>query len=173
MKKSSILFIIIFSFVGCDLYYSSICSGHNLYYGDFSSIVSTRDIGSFLNDNIDPVMDSIDEWADLEVSINRGYGDCEDFAIGFLNILYVRFDIKGSILLLDDNQHFSNDLDVNNIILDNSLTKSVVSGGFINHAVICFNGIIVDPFSGTVLGSYDSLEKYIGYKYTFDEIFNY
>jgi transglutaminase-like putative cysteine protease len=85
------------------------------------SISRPYDITSFLCFSIDFVSDNEDVWATAKQTYNRGFGDCEDIAILYLNILYSELGIKGNLALL---------------LVD---TRSYILGGSINHAIVEVN----------------------------------
>ena len=151
--KNVIVGIMLCLFMGCSLvnnYYDSeienLLDGKQLYYGDFEEIKTVQEIGYYLIQKIDYKVDEVEEWSNPEETLNRGYGDCDDYAILYLNILYVRFGIKGSLAVVNH-------------------SREIVNGGITNHVVV-FNDKIIEPQNGQEV-LYD-----IGYIFSFDEVFN-
>ncbi len=108
-------------------------------------------IQRFINHNIDYVSDGDnDVWSDAKTTINKNGGDCDDFSILYLNLLYSNKGVKANIILVHT---------------DNS--RAVVNGGPINHMIVELpDGTQIEPQNGQVV-NYE-----IGYRYTFDEVFN-
>ena len=132
----------------CDEYYSDLIKKSDLYYGDFSSIHNVYDISIYILSNIEYIPDDKEEWATTENTLLRGYGDCDDMAIVFINILYVKFNIKADIICVS--------------------VRSIENGGLVNHAMARLpDGTTVDPRTGA------QLQYPVGYSYSFDEFFNY
>ena len=153
---------------GCDLYndsyYGNMANNHDLFYGDFSEIQDISGISAYIRKYVTPKPDIEDLWSNPSITLSRGYGDCEDLAILYLNIAYVRFGIKGSILLIDI-------LDMSSLP-SNYANKSIISGGFTDHAVIEIEGKVFAPITGNFCGFYDEILNDVGFRYNFNEIFN-
>lgn len=159
MKKLLVLLLPLL-FISCaqiadnmtDIDLSIKASGHSLYYSDdFNNISSYSDIDNWIGKNITYKSESSDVWQNPEETIKKGYGDCEDFAILYMNILYVRFGIKAVLVICDS---------------DKMTARTVVDGGEINHAILYFAGKYIDPQTGNEYRLYK-----VGYKYTFSEVF--
>jgi hypothetical protein len=96
-----------------------------------------------------------DTWSSPQDTLARGYGDCDDYSILFINLIYILTGEKFSLILVDSN-------------LTQYSSRAVVDGGFINHAIVqAPNGRYVEPQNGWFL----DVPK-VGFKYTFHEVFN-
>lgn len=143
--------------ISTDLFYSLRANNHTLYYSDdFKWCKSSEDICMFFRDKkLLYISDSMDNWKNPEQTIVDAGGDCEDFCILFLNILYINTGIKGEIALIDE-----------------SITsRNIVNGGNINHAVIIIDNCIFDVIGERAYSELETSKFDIGYTYTFDEIF--
>lgn len=149
VKRFSALFMLLLLTSSCSLvsdsWYGSKLSGMELfYYHEFYTVGS---IPAYIGARIDYRVDGgVDVWSGPENTFYRRYGDCEDIALLYLNILYISKGIKGNLLLVD-------------------VPRLIVGGGEINHAVIEVDGVQIEPQTGTVVN------YRIGYRYTFNEIF--
>jgi len=152
MKKLTII-IMLLLIMACDLYnkildnsYYARINQSFVYYGDFSSIYNISDIAKYINENIKYVSDNKDYWSTAKDTLLKGYGDCEDLSIVYINILYVVFNIKSDLVLIDN--------------------RNIETGGWVTHAIVRFpNGLIIDPQSGV------ELNCPVGYSYYFEDIF--
>jgi len=156
MKKILVMLVLMMGFVSCDMigdfYIGSNASGHTLYYSEsFEDYNSISDIYKYLRANISYRKDDVENFADPKVVIDRGYGDCEDYCILFMNIAYYSLGIKADLAMIDANQN----------------SRSIVDGGKVNHAVVYYDGVYYDPTGFGVLTGNPS----IGFIYTFDEVF--
>lgn len=134
-----------------DVELSCKAAGHHLYYCDgFNSLNSYSDISNWIATNVTYKSESNDNWQEPKTTVQKGTGDCEDFAILYMNILYVRFGIKADLIILDHD----------------NMTRTIMDGGKINHAIIYFAGKYIDPQKGI-----EYRPSKIGYKYSFDEVF--
>ena len=102
--------------------------GHTLYETDFSGIDSYEDIAVWIEERVEYRSENTDEWLNPAETLARGYGDCDDFAILFINIAYFRFGVKGNLIAVDANQ-----------------SRSIVSGGQVNHAIVEIQGSLYSP----------------------------
>lgn len=164
MKKIIIALIIAAIFSSCDLYHNTLyysrAVNHKLYSADFGNIEDYHYINAWIKNHVKYKTESYDNWSDPETTVNRGYGDCEDMALLFMNIAYFKLNVKCNLILVD----CYNETD-REIINQHIPQYYIVDGGYINHAIIEMDGIYIDPMFGIV--------KYskIGYKYTFNEVF--
>jgi hypothetical protein len=130
----------------CDSQYADVYKTR-IYRGDFSEIKSISDIHKWINARVQYKSDEGENVCSLEETLTSGYGDCEEIARIYLDVLYVRFGIKGDYCLVDFGD------------------RKIEEGGFCNHAAIRYNGTLIEPKSGLQ-------ETYkISFSYTFDEIF--
>ena len=121
-----------------------------IFYDDYSAISDPSLISSWINDRIHYASDpyGTDRVDPLSLVMAKGYCDCEEFALLYLNILYVRFGIKGTFC-----------------VCDYGSARSIVEGGYIDHAAIKVDGVLIEPQSG------DTSNYKVGFEYSFDEIF--
>lgn len=132
-----------------DAKYKELASGHSLYFNDlFYNLTSINTISGFIWSNHSYKTDNTDIWSNPETTFKRGYGDCEDFVILFMNILYISTGTKANLVLVDTND------------------RSIVEGGEVNHAVVEVNGVLYEPTLGIVV-NYP-----VRYRYKFNEVFN-
>jgi hypothetical protein len=156
MKKIIILLLVVgFSF-GCslyneladDVYESRIQKSEVYYHEDFTSLRTVKDIQDYVYNTLQYAKDTTDTWNMAKETLTKGYGDCEDFAILFMNIYYVVFGEKLDFVLVD-------------------MLRSVNKGGLIDHVIVLRN-------DGTYIGSRGeqiSQNIYVGYTYSFDLFF--
>ena len=159
MKKIILVLLVLVS-VGCslgdeildDVFKSHINKSEIYYHVDFDNMRSYMDIVFYLNEHITYKEDAFygwdDYWQSPQETFERGYGDCEDFAIAFINIYYVIFGEKCNLVVVWD-------------------SREVVAGGIINHAIIELNlGGLIDPRSGKAYP-----KSSVNYRYAFDLFF--
>ena len=148
MKRIVLTFVVLL-LVGCNQVmdmYLSLQHKFDLYQMDFGDIYTEKDISNWIINNTDYEIDYLNINQDPETTIKRGKGDCEDFAILFMNIAYFELGEKYSLVYLNDG-------------------RAVVNGGTVNHAIVSKNGRHFDPISGEVYSN-------VGYIYKFGEVFN-
>lgn len=155
---NKIFFIIIVSliFVSCDnpvfntisdYIYEEEFSDIPLYYSDFSEIENINQIPLWMKSKIS--YEKTDEVLSPEEILTRGKCDCDGFAILYMNIAYVRFGIKCSLCIVDQN------------------SKEIIDGGIGNHAIVRLpDGTLIEPQNGKII-YYD-----VGYEYDFDDVFS-
>lgn len=164
MKKiSGILVVILLLFMNCDMrtadeVYDDLllerASGHDLYYNSvFDGYTPTYEIIALIINSYvwyEPDVGA-DVWSNPKETFERGYGDCEDYAILFMSILYYRTGERAKLGIV----HTDN-------------ARTIIDGGRVNHAVVILEGgVIFDP----VLSEEVAFSS-IGYVYTFEEVFN-
>lgn len=129
-----------------DGFYGADFSGFSVYYGDFSAVRCMGDIPSWMTARVQYVVTN--EIQGPEYTLYRGWGDCDCYAMLYMDIAFVRFGVKCDLALVDTG-------------------RAVVAGGVINHAVIRLpSGRLVNAQNGT------TYTGQIAYVYTFDEVFN-
>lgn len=153
MKRMIIVLIVMLS-VGCSLAYE-IVDEYNLsklgvetYHSeDWNDVDSYYGIYLYIKNNVEYRKEKVDNWSSPYTTLSRGYGDCEDIAILYINMLYDIFEIKASLGLVN--------------------TRDVVDGGKISHAVVIMpNGDLIEPQTA------ETVDFNIGYSYGFNDIFN-
>lgn len=157
MKKISLLVIISCLSFSCSLYndisdsvYSSRIKKVAVYYHeDFEDLHILNDIIKYIQTHVKYASEEGDTWSTAEETLTRGYGDCEDFAILFMNIYYVVFGVESEMVLVDNRK------------------IEEVKEGYVNHALVRLdNGKIISP-----RGGFTDITP-VGYSYSFDELFN-
>lgn len=153
MKKIIFVFLAFF-FVSCsnimdglaESKLSAYFSGIPLCYYDFSSIENIDEIPLWIRSRVS--YEITNETLSPEELLKRGKGDCDGYALLYMNIAYIRFGMRCSLCLVD--------------LTD----RKIVNGGSINHAVIRFpDGTLIDPQNGDVV-FFD-----VGYEYSFSDVF--
>jgi hypothetical protein len=156
MKKIVLILLVLMS-LSCSLYdvvadavYEIRIQKADIYYHeDFESLHTIEDIQDYLYDNLAYKADTTDSWSNAEKTFSEGYGDCDDFAILFMNIYYIVFGDKLDFALID---YF----------------RTVSEGGStVGHvALITPQGEII-----SARGEGISQNVFIGYYYSFDLFF--
>lgn len=161
MKKIVLVLLVVFS--GChlgmvdmssdnrtDMLFSSYLVGLELYYIE-ADINCLEDIGTFMQENVVYESDGDkDTWTSPEETFKRGYGDCEDLTLLFINMAYIHLGLKFDIVLVDTND------------------RQIIEGGDINHAEPYYNGESYCVWNGR-----PNINQFtIRYLYSFDNIFN-
>lgn len=164
MKNIILLSLVFISLIGCDMSYNSLTiynemiSDHTLFYdASFSSISNEGCIGSWLAVNMDYVKDSEDsgKWIDPSISFYRGYDDCTGFTLVYLNIAYMEYGVKNSLIF------------VNQLDLSDTNPKNF------NHVMIVENGYIADGQGGMRHARLENVRPNGEYVFSFDEVFTY
>ena len=103
-----------------------------LYFTNYTGIDDISDISDWLQYRID-YRECDDVYTPEEV-LTQGWGDCDGFTLAWMNIAFIRFGIKTSIVFVDDDE-----------------ARKVVKGGDINHVVVQLpNGVQIEPQTGWV-----------------------
>jgi hypothetical protein len=156
MKKLYVVFLLTALTVSsCDTLYNeiddsrftSMYSDIPLYYGDFSRVLSPCFISAWMRERV--TYESTRRVKYPEETLSSGSGDCDCYALLYMNIMYVCFGIKCDLALV------------------NTGKRHVVAGGKIDHAVVRLpNGTLISAQSGAVFNGK------IRYIYYFDEVFS-
>ena len=161
--KNILIFICSLMAFGCsyDVYsdgvFSSKAGGHQLFYSDeFHFIENEGDAIYYLWKNYSYEKESGDEWKEPSKMFKDRAGDCEDYCLLFVNILYTRLNIKSSILVVN---------------MDEEILKTIVDGGMVNHVIVAVGTSLYDPTFGRYVGEIENFRYKIGYSYSFEEIF--
>lgn len=156
MKKILAIVLFLLLLISCDvlsdIYYFNLAKNHELYYGDFGEIETFEDISDFIKSKVHYQSDGKDIYSNPEEVLNRGYGDCDDYAILFMNIAYVELGLKFDLSLVYSTENNQREID---------------KGGWIDHAVVMLHGKLYSAYEGTIITEY-----YSSYHYTFYEVFN-
>lgn len=154
MKNVILVLLVVVSLSGCKqmVDYGTDCAAADrysnipLYYNSFWGIDNEAYIPIWMDAFI-----TYRASSDLQTPaecVESGYGDCEEFAIMYLNIMYVMFGKKGELCLVESG-------------------RTVESGGMsANHAVVRYGSTIIEPMTGRI-AYYE-----VCYSYAFDDIFN-
>lgn len=157
MKRTVFILTVVFLMValsGCkqisdirsDMMYKEDFEKVSLYYGDFSKVKSMSLLPYWMGKRIDYV--PFNDVREPREVLESGLGDCDGFALVYMNVAYVKYGVKCDLAY----------------VLVNG--KAVVSGGKADHAVVRLP-------SGTYLHAQTGMEYKgdIAYIYTFDEVF--
>lgn len=154
MKNIVLVILAVISLSSCKqvMDYGTDCSMRDrycnipLYPCNFKQVFNRASIPSW----IDYYMD-YRESSDLQTPtecMQSGYGDCEEWALLYLNIRYMRFQEKGELCLVQSG-------------------RTVEAGGqSCNHAVVRYGSTLIDPMNG------NEVNYEVCYSYAFDDIFN-
>lgn len=172
MKKIILTLLVVFIFCSCsmDMYeshFSSLASGHRLWINpDLANFHTYRGIGYYLTSQIQYRSESGDDWSNPETTFNRGYGDCDDYAIAFMNIVYLSMGIKMELVLVHkESLEYIWDDDIS--IYDVDSKAPMLIEGVLDHAMVRYKGVLIEPTTGSM---------YTGavyYSFSFDEVFDY
>ena len=127
--------------------YESRAGGHALYFEDWMMGCTTyQATAAAICSRVTYQSESVEEWADPQTTLSRGFGDCDDFAILFMNCYYFGTGEKLDFVLVDTG-------------------KTVIEGGDINHAM---------PYDGETISQYSGnyLPYAVGFLYGFWEVFS-
>lgn len=157
--KEIIITVFCILFMGCELesssmridslIYERINDGSlEIYASDYLPDFSTYfNLGFKLRHMIEYKVDIRDEFQSPEETFLNKSGDCEDFAILYINILYVKKGEKANLVLIED-------------------SRTIIEGGNANHAVVQLsNGDLIEPQTGR------RVDSDVKYSYSFDELF--
>ena len=143
-----------------DSYFAELAGGHEIYFGtdeqynEWMALTSMAEVSTWIRSNIEYRLDEEEEFSNPEVTLKRGYGDCDDFALLSMNIIYVNRGLKMNLILL------------NSFIQNNE--KVIVDGGNdVNHATIGYNDLVYYLY----FLQYAYKEPVVGYSYSFDYVF--
>ncbi len=118
-------------------------------YMHLENIETFKDISIFLKENIYYKSEYPDKWSSPKTVLERGYGDCEDYAILFMDIAYYCLGIKVDLVIV------------------NISNRRIVNGQRSNHADIYYNGEIFSVMRGI----YYQEDLDIQFLYTYSEVF--
>jgi len=158
MKKIILLLTISITFIGCDLMFDQVqegaVCGKDLYYGDFPEMDTFEDVADYVSCHIQYRKDGITTpVAGPRESLTRGYGDCDEFSIAFMNVAYYTLCVKFEFVsLFIDSDYTGN--------------RSIGTGGMVNHALVRLNGVVYSAYNGMVCPELEA-----AYYYSFDEVF--
>lgn len=125
------------------------CDGMELYHAGFAEIEEPDDIARWIYANIKYEWDYVDHWQTPKETMDSRTGDCEDMAILYINILYVRFGVKADMALVNDDG------------------RQIVDGGWYNHAVVALpDGRLISAQGGRLC------DESMCFLYTFKDLFD-
>lgn len=154
--KFKFLFIAIICLTSCtvfnnieDEYLQSTMGGHTLYYStDFDGLDTYIKISAYIKSHVQyDTLDNTGVNKNPYDTLSDGKGSCGDIAVLFMNIAYYGMHIKMSFIAV------------------NVTSRTIVSGGAINHAQVYYNGVCIEPKNGCPYSTA------VGYLYSFDEVF--
>jgi hypothetical protein len=159
MKKIILVLAVILSLTSCqpvfnafeDKYLESSAVGHTLYHlPEFDTLDTYSKIAIWIraHTKYDYTYSDVETWNNPKDTIESGIGTCADFAVLYLNIAHYGMHEDGEI-----------------VCGTYSVSRSVESGGDVNHAQVRFGNIVIDPRTGNVS------DMPVGYAYSFDEVF--
>lgn len=153
MKKLFPAVFFIFILVGCQM--QDVISDA-AYSGDFSNIPlydpivrheSIKEIGIWIRENTSYI--KLEDVQYPEKTIKTGKGDCKARALLMMDAAYFSLGIKMDLICVD---------------LD-SMSRDIVDGGYVNHCMAIYDGIIYEPCGGNVYTGD------IGFSYKFESVF--
>ena len=157
MKRIIFISLIIIAFVSCKPMTDNVDYREHFkevykteFYNDIlpigPDINEIKDIPFYMYCNFDYISDNINEVYNAKDFISMNGGDCEEFAIMYLTLLYRYFDIKGQFCLVGP--------------VD-------CEDGFFDHAVIKVGSDLIEPQNGRIVSN----NYKVAYIYDFAEIF--
>ena len=148
MKRLLPFILLLISCKAIDNYNYLTLPRFDIYYGDFGEITDYSDISRYLRNNTEYLYEGINHYIQgPEETVELKTGDCDDFAVLFLNIAYTELGIKGNLVYVNSNE------------------RTIVNGGIPNHVIVEYDGIAFDPV-------YRNTYTNVMYRYTFGEVFN-
>lgn len=122
---------------------------YKLLTGNFRGINSHEDIARYIKDNVRYEIENFDVWTSPSETLNRGYGDCDDYALLYMNLAYLNLGIKMDFVAV-------NDID------------RTIKTGDPTHAEVRYRGQHYNIYTR------EKLEKtVVFYSYEFDELFDH
>lgn len=121
---------------------------YNLYYGNFEGITDFKTLSVWIKKNVEYKNEYPDRWSDPRAVVSRGYGDCDDYALLYLNIAYILWGVELDFVA------------VNNLNRQDPEIEP-------NHAEIRYRWNNYDIYTGERIDEV----TYIHYMYEFDELF--
>lgn len=160
MKNIILLLTVVLSsaFMSCDMVIDAIqenaVCGQSLYDGSFPQMETIEDVSDYVMDNLTYVQDGVlTSLAGPEESLSRGYGDCDEYSLAFMDVAYYTLGLK---------------FDFASVYVEDEQQRSVGIGGLVNHAVVSLNGQLYSVYNGTVITDYEA-----SYYYSFDDVYIY
>jgi hypothetical protein len=137
MKKILLLVIIVVLFSGCQLVWeiqddmsAQKIGTHELYYlPEFEELDSYYDIYLYIHERITPK--KTDKALGPREALEKGYGDCTTYCVLFSNIAYFALGIEMDIIAVDHGDE-----------------RAIGEGGFTNHAILYYGGVMIEPQLG-------------------------
>jgi hypothetical protein len=155
VHKLNVIGILVLLLTSCDIagmldnhYYKIYCRHELAYRNEWKELSSYEEIATWIRMHVMYQTDTNNEVFSPEETLQKGYGDCEEFAMLFMNIAHISLEIKMTLVLVD-NRH-----------------RTIEGGKWINHAEVRYLGDNFDIYSGKNIGNIT-----VEYSYTFDEVF--
>jgi len=159
--KILVIIIGLLCLIGCnptnsdiDKSWTSRINKSEIYEIDIPEHINTRyELQIYIEDSVVYKSDGVDNWQTAQETWRLKTGDCEDFCILYINLLYSVTGEKASLIAVDKST------------MQN--TRTIVKGGIVNHMLVQFeNGDIYSPQNGKYINAT------VGYKWSFEELFN-
>lgn len=133
----------------------SVVGSRNLYYlPEFEDLTSYKEIHEYISHKVKyDINDNPSYVNHPKETLDTGKGSCGDIAVLFMNIAYFGMGIRMNLLLVD--------------LKDENPSRAIISGNFIDHAVLTYNNEIIEPQKGIIVDY-----KEAGFVYRFDEVFS-
>ena len=136
-----------------DVFYDEIGDGYSLYTPEWiDEIDDISDVQEVISNHITYESESGDTWQSPETTCEKGTGDCEDYAILMIDILYLKFGTEANLAIVESDE-----------------CRSVVNGSLdVDHAIVECDGVYYEA-TAKFYKTYDDVT--VCYRYTFDELF--
>jgi hypothetical protein len=135
---------------GQDFYNKEQFSEIHVFNFSFPEIKKTEDISTWINKFVKYRNDNRFLCQSPEKTVISGHGDCRDFSVLYMNILYINFGIKSDLCIVDTNE-----------------VRKIEKGGGMDHAIIRLTeGTLIEPQTG------QNVFYTVKFSYSFDDIFN-
>ena len=147
--------------------YARLGDGFDLEYHAWPEIEEPEQIARWIYHHVDYEWDVVDHWQSPKETLDNGTGDCEDFAILYMNILYVKWGVKSDLVfVMDDGRSVEEGEVVRVAVCVRDVSRRIEKGGWYNHAVVWLDdGNMISAQGGRVCHADPA------FVYTFDEVF--
>ncbi len=132
-----------------EIVYSAMSDMPEYYMEEWEDLSDFHAIGQYIKDHVKYESDGLtSKTQPPEATMSRGKGDCEDFALLFMNIANVALGVNMDL-----------------VVTDKPTNRTVDAGGIPWHVAVRYNGKVYEPQNGYQL-NYE-----IRYSYTYQEVF--
>ncbi len=162
MKKILFVLFPILLLTSCDIilneaidyFQEAAVTNKSLYDGDFPEMKTFEEVAAYVMENIDYIQDDLlTPVAGPKESLERGYGDCDEFSLAFMNVAFFTLGIKFD---------FASTL----VPEGSTANRHIGEGGIINHALVMLDGVLYSAYNGRPCPDLP-----ISYYYYFDEVY--